>query len=150
MSVVELREDTERFVLLLENPTRVYREQIEGRIENRVETQIDQFLHEVTPESALESVDKFAPPLRQLKDRGAKVRALGVWCRGDGYDLFVVQALFDKDDEGTIYSWIDEFRTRGKNLDDRFSDADHGEILEKIESWRDRNDLLVFPDPERA
>lgn len=99
MRTVELRSDSSRYVLFLENPTKIYEQRLEGSVRQRVDAQVNKFLEEASPESAFQDAQKFPSPLRQLKDRGGKARALGTWCQGDAFDLFVVQILYDKDDE---------------------------------------------------
>ena len=131
-------------MLFLENPTRVYKKHLEGSIQQRVGTQVNQFLTEVTPESALQDVQKFPSPLRQLKDRGGKARALGTWCKGDGFDLFVVQILYDKDDEDSYLPKKNVFVEHGNEYKERFQAMSSGELQEKAVEWDSRPDLLVF------
>lgn len=140
---IELRSHTDRYVLFLENPTEVYRRQVEGSTKERVDNQVRKFLEEDSPESALQDEDKFPDPLRQLKDRGGQVRALGVWCQGDGFDLFVIQILFDKDDEETIYAKSGAFQARGDDLATEFGDEDRETIATKADEWRERDDLRL-------
>lgn len=146
MRTVELRSGTTRYVLFLENPANVYRNSLEGSIRQRVDTQVEQFLTEASPESALQNVRKFLPPLRQLKDRGGKARALGTWCQGDGFDLFVVQILYDKDDEASFLPKKHVFAERGVELEEQFGSMSHGEIREKVREWRSRDSLMLFSD----
>lgn len=144
MRTVELRSDTSRYVLFLENPTNIYEQRLEGSIRQRVDAQVNKFLTEVTPESALQDAQKFPSPLRQLKDRGGKARALGTWCRGDGFDLFVIQILYDKDDEDSYLPKKHVFAKRGEEYKERFEAIPHGELQEKVQEWSSRTDLLVF------
>lgn len=141
MRSVELRSDTDRYVLFLENPTSVYRNQLEGSGRGRVDTQVNQFLDELTPESALQDAGKFPDPLRQLKSRGGNIRALGTWCQGESYDLFIIQALFNKKDEDQIYTYTNRFQRRGRSLQEKFNDLTSSEIEAKVGEWRDRDDL---------
>jgi hypothetical protein len=143
MRSVELR-DTSRYVLLLESPTKVYQTRIEGSIRNRVDAQIRTFLTEASPESGLQDAQKFPSPLRQLKDRGGKARALGTWCKGDGFDLFVVQILYDKDDEGSYLPKKHVFAERGTDYVERFETLSHETMQQKIGDWTDNEDLLIF------
>lgn len=144
MRTVELRSDTSRYVLFLENPTKMYENRLEGSIQRRVDTQVSQFLTEVTPESALQDVQKFPSPLRQLKDRGGKVRALGTWCQGDGFDLFVIQILYDKDDEDSYLPKKHIFAEQGEEYQERFETMSHEELQAKVQEWNSRPDLLVL------
>ena len=144
MRAVELRTDVPRYVLFLENPTKTYRNEIEGSIQQRIRSQIGQFITEATPESALQPLSKFPEPLRQLKDRGGKIRALGTWCKTDSYDLIVVQILYDKADENDYLPYKYEFANRGTEHQERFEDVDESSFGEKIEEWKGRPDLKVF------
>ena len=144
MQAVELRSDTSRYVLFLENPTKIYEQRLEGSIRQRVDSQVNKFLTEVTPESALQDAQKFPTPLRQLKDRGGKARALGTWCKGEGVDLFVVQILYDKDDEDTYLPKKHVFAERGEGYKDRFEAMSHEELQMKVQEWISKTDLLVF------
>lgn len=146
MRTVELRSGTSRYVLFLENPTKMYETRLDGSVRQRVDTQVNQFLTEVSPESAFQDRRKFPPPLRQLKDRGGKARALGTWCKGDGFDLFVVQILYDKDDEGSYLPKKHVFAERGEEYKGRFEAMSCEELQEKAREWRSRSDLLVFSD----
>lgn len=144
MRTVELRSSTSRYVLFLENPTKIYEQRLEGSIRQRVDSQVNKFLTEVTPESALQDAQKFPSPLRQLKDRGGKARALGVWCKGDGFDLFVIQILYDKDDEDTYLPKKHVFSERGDEYKERFEAMSHEELQAKVQEWNSRTGLLVF------
>ena len=146
MRTVELRSDTRRYVLFLKNPAKVYTETIEGRIRQRVNTQVNQFLTEETPESALQDRQKFPTPLRQLKDRGGKARALGTWCKGEGFDLFVVQILYDKDDENTYLPKKHVFARQGREYEERFEAMSGDEIETKADEWEVRDDVLLFSE----
>jgi len=146
---VELREGTDRYVLLLEGATAVYRDRLEGSIRSRFNNQINGFLFEDTPESALEDEDKFPTPLRQLKDRGGKVRGLGVWCQGSGYDVFVVQVIYNKEkDEDKILAKAGKFQGRAQKWDDEISNKDNELIEAKIDDWERNPDIEVFKNPE--
>lgn len=144
MRTVELRSGTSRYVLFLENPTKIYEQRLQGSIRQRVDAQVNKFLTEVTPESALQDAQKFPSPLRQLKDRGGKARALGTWCKGDGFDLFIIQILYDKDDEDTYLPKKHVFAERGKEYKERFEAMSHEELQAKTQEWNSRTDLLVF------
>lgn len=144
MRTVELRSDTSRYVLFLETPTKIYEQRLEGSIRQRVDAQANKFLTEVTPESALQDAQKFPSPLRQLKDRGGKARALGTWCKGDGFDLFVIQILYDKDDEDSYLPKKHVFAKRGEEYKERFGAISHEELQAKVQEWNSRTDLLTF------
>jgi hypothetical protein len=144
MAAVELRSGTVRYVLFLESPTRAYRNELEGDLRDHVDTQVNQFLEEATPESALQAEGKFSTPLRQLKSRGGQVRGIGVWCQGEGYDLFILQILFRKGDEDRVYAKQEPFRYRGEQLVDRFGGIEKEAIEEKADEWRSRDDFLLF------
>lgn len=144
MRTVELRTDVLRCVLFLENPSKIYHTEVEGSTRQRIHKQIRQFLTEATPESALQSLSKFPNPLRQLKDRGGKIRALGTWCKTDSFDLFVVQVLYDKADEDDYLPYKYEFVNRGSDLRKRFEEMHVAVFEEKIEEWQNRSDLVVF------
>lgn len=144
MRTVELRTDIPRYVLFLENPTKVYRKEVEGSIKQRIQKQVKQFIAEATPESALEPLSKFPDPLRQLKDRGGKIRALGTWCKTNSYDLFVVQILYDKDDENDYLPYKYEFANRGTQHRERFGNMNMPIFEEKIAEWQSRDDVVVF------
>lgn len=144
MRTVELRSGTSRYVLFLENPTKIYEQRLQGSIRQRVDAQVNKFLTEVTPESALQDAQKFPSPLRQLKDRGGKARALGTWCKGDGFDLFIIQILYDKDDEDTYLPKKHVFAKQGKEYKERFEAMSHEELQAKTQEWNSRTDLLVF------
>lgn len=144
MRTVELRADTSRYVLFLENPTKVYQQRLEGSVRQRIDAQVNKFLTEVTPESAPQDVGKFPTPLRQLKDRGGKARALRTWCKGDGFDLFVIQILYDKDDEDLYLPKKYVFADRGEEYQERFETMTHEELQAKTQEWESRTDLVVF------
>lgn len=131
-------------MLFLENPTKIYEQRLEGSIRQRVNAQVNKFLTEVTPESALQDAQKFPSPLRQLKDRGGKARALGTWCKGDGFDLFVIQILYDKDNEDSYLPKKHVFAEQGKEYKERFEEVSHEELQAKVQEWDFRTDLLVF------
>jgi hypothetical protein len=144
MRTVELRSDTSRYVLFLENPTKIYEQRLEGSIRQGVDAQVNKFLTEVTPESTLQDVQKFPSQLRQLKDRGGKARVLGTWCKGERFDLFVIQILYDKDDEDTYLPKKHVFAERGEGDKERFKATSHEELQAKVQEWNSRTDLLVF------
>lgn len=144
MRTVELRTDVPGYVLFLENPTKVYRRNIEGSIEQRIRRQVEQFITGATPESALQPRSKFPNPLRQLKDRGGKIRALGTWCKAESFDLFVVQVLYDKGDENDYLPYKYEFAERGEDLQERFDNMERDVFRRKIREWQNQSDLLVF------
>lgn len=138
-----LRSGLPTFVLLLETPTRVYREVLEGHQRKRFDQQLSKFLTG-EPESAFEPVGKFPPPLRQLKDRGGNVRAIGTWCQNDAFDLLVVQAIYRKPDEDRFLARQRLFAERGVKLEDRFADVDSESFRVKADEWEGRDDVLVF------
>lgn len=144
MRTVEIRTDVPRYVLFLENPTTVYRNETEGSVKQRIDGLIKQFVTEVTPESALQPISKFPDPLRQLKDRGTKLRALGTWCKTDSFDLFVIQILYDKDDENDYLPYKHEFASRGNDHRERFENMSVSAIDKKVSEWQSRSDILVF------
>jgi len=146
MGFIDLRGGTDRYVLFLKNPKRVYEDILEGHQQSRADAQVRKFLTEATPESALQDENKFRTPLRQLKDRNGRVRALGVWCQGPGYDLFIVQVLFDKADEDNIYSGLDELQEKAFELDAKFGGCDSEWLSKKADEWRDRSDVLLFSE----
>lgn len=144
MRTVELRSDSSRYVLFLENPTKIYEQRLEGSVRQRVDAQVNKFLEEASPESAFQDAQKFPSPLRQLKDRGGKARALGTWCKGDAFDLFVVQILYDKDDENLFLPKKYVFAERGEDIEERFAAMSHAKVQEKVQEWDSRTDLLLF------
>jgi len=141
--VVSLRTSTDRYVLLLKTPADVYWSTLDGQQTQRVDAQIEKFLEEATPESALQPEPKFPSPLRQLKDRGGNIRALGVWCQGEGYDLFVVQILYTKGTEDEYLPQRYMFAERGEDLQAEFGDRDQDDIAAKAQKWRANEDLLL-------
>jgi hypothetical protein len=142
MSAVSLRSGTDRYVLLLEDAAREYRT-IDGSTRASLDALFDTFLTEPTPQSALEAEAKLPNPLRQLKHRGGSVRGFTVWIRGTGFDLLVVQTLFDKGDERRFYGRIDEFATDAESLRERFDEYTAGDIAAKAREWERREGLLV-------
>lgn len=140
--------DSDAYVLLLGDPTIRYQNDLDGHERSRFCTQIEKFAVEATPESALESEQKFQTPLRQLKDRGAKIRALGTWCNGDGFDLFVVQVVFLKDDESKVYAKESQFASHGRGYQERFESMHHSDIEQKVVEWQQRDDLLIFGEDD--
>ena len=141
---IPLGSEDDRYILLLANPANIYRHDLEGNQRSRIDNQLKKFIIEETPESALEDEEKFKTPLRQLKDRGGQVRALGTWCNGGDFDLLVVQVLFHKDDEDDVYPYEHSFSSRGKDHQKRFENMSSPEIEDKVSEWRDRDDTLVF------
>jgi len=142
--VVSLRSSTDRYVLLMESPATMYRRTFDGHQRQRVQTQFEKFLVEATPESALRPEAKFPSPLRQLKDRGGNVRALGVWCQGEGYDLFVTVAIYDKSDEDSYLSKQAEFAEYAGSIAGQFDDREQDEIAAKAQEWRTDPDLVLI------
>lgn len=147
MAFVPLRTDSDRYVLFLRSPLEEYQRQLEGRERQRTDAQIRKFLTESTPDSALEDERKFTTPLRQLKDRGGKVRALGVWCQGEVYDLFIIQTLFNKDDEDRVYAKTGGFASNGRDLRERFDGRDYDFICQKADEWREADHVKLVTPP---
>jgi hypothetical protein len=143
MSAVPIS-DVPSFVLLLSRSAEVYENELDGSKSDRLQNQIKKFIRCVSPESALEDEDKFTRPLRQLKDRGGNVRALGTWCDCDGAELFVVQVVYDKRDEDRVLPRQDEFASRGGDLKSEFEPMGADSIRQKTTEWRQDDDLLVF------
>jgi len=144
---IPLRDDTDRYALILERAARVYREDFEGRQQNAVDAQLNQFLTDPSPESSLEEVRKFPTPLRQIKDRNKKVRGLGTWCSGTGYDLFILQVIYHKDDEDDVTPYKHQFAGRGSSLQDKFSEETREVIAAKADEWRERDDVILQTPP---
>lgn len=144
---VPLRDETDRYALLLERATTLYREEFEGRQRSAVDTQLNQFLTGTTPESALEKDRKFPTPLRQIKDRNKKIRGLGTWCQGEAYDLFIVQVLYHKDDEDDVTPYKHRFSGRGSSLKDKFDGETREVIAAKADEWRERDDVILQTPP---
>jgi len=140
--------DDPRYVLLLDSPTDVYRNRLEGSTRQRVDNQLASFLTEATPESGLADEGKFPYPLRQLKDRGGKVRGLGVWCATEEFDLFIVMALYDKDDEKRYYETIEGFVEEGMKYKEKFEDISHSALEEMVEDWSQSDGLFVFTEED--
>ncbi|QIO24504.1 hypothetical protein [Haloarcula sp. JP-L23] len=65
-----------------------------------------------------------------------------MWCQGDEYDLFIVQVLFDKDDEDQIYAKMGAFQGRALDLNTKFCDRETEWIAG--DEWRDRDDVMLF------
>ncbi|MGK2230669.1 MAG: hypothetical protein ACI9QA_000828 [Methanobacteriota archaeon] len=140
--------DEPRYVLLLDSPTEVYRDRLGGSTRQRVDSRLAGFLTEATPESGLTDEDKFPYPLRQLKDRGGKVRGLGVWCATEEFDLFFVMALYDKDDERKYYDAITEFIKDGKEYKEKFENMSLDTLEKKVEEWSQNDGLMVFTEAD--
>lgn len=136
------------YVLLLKKPVEIYSDEFEGHQKSRFRKQIKKFVTSDTPESALKSESKFTTPLRQLKDRNAQVRGLGTWCDGTNFNLFVVQIIYDKDDESKIFPRQNSFSKRGNNLKNKFEPMTNKQIESKVQEWGNDSDLLIFTDDD--
>lgn len=145
MCAFPLRSSIPAYALLLETPTDVHRNVLEGHQCTRIEAQVEKFVTG-EPESAFTDVSKFPNPLRQLKDRGGNVRAFGTWCQTDVFDLLVVQAIYRKRDEDGFLARQHQFAERGKRLRETYEAIDHDRVRTKVAEWRDRADLVVFAD----
>lgn len=140
---VPLRDDTPAYALLLEAAHETYA-RLDGSRTIRIHDQIEQFLCNPSPDAALEDPQKFPDPLRQLKDRNAKLRGLGVHCHGDNYDLLIVQVLYDRDNQDKYTLRSDRFASRGERYRDQYHDIDHETLQPKIEEWAAASDKSVF------
>lgn len=70
-----------------------------------------------------------------------------MWCQGEGYDLYVVQAIYDKHDESDYLPKQYVFAERGAEFTDRLEGLDQEPLSERVSEWRANEDLLVFtPD----
>lgn len=139
---VPIRDETDRYVLFLDETAEAYRNQ-DGSRQSRVDTIVQKFLTEDSPESALEDEDKFTRPLRQIKDRNGNIRGLGVWCQGTGFDLFVLQALFPESRKEEFYRKEGLFLPKATDLKDRYGGADKTRIEEKRDEWDADPDLIL-------
>lgn len=143
MSAVPLRTDSDRYVVLLEDAATEYRP-IDGSTRDSLDALFETFLTEPAPESALEDEQKLPNPLRQLKHRGSNVRGFAVWIRGTGFDLLVVQTLFDKRDERAFYRQIDQFASSGRETVRRFEEYTAADVSQKVEEWRESERFVLL------
>lgn len=148
MSAVPLRTDTDRYVLLIDNARKWYRS-IDGSTRNSLDALFETFLTEPAPESALEDEAKLPDPLRQLKHRGSSVRGFAVWIRGTGFDLLVVQTLFDKRDERAFYRQIDQFVSSGRETVRRFGEYTAADVSQKAEEWCESERFVLLKNTGR-
>lgn len=131
----------------MEAPAEASRERLDGQQIQRFETQIETFLTAATPERALTDEATFQSPVRQRNDRGGNLRAFGVWCQGDGYDLFIVQAIYVTESESAAIANQAVFAARAEQLQDRHGDLTAAAIAEKAAAWDEDPALLLFtPD----
>lgn len=139
---VPIRDETDRYFLFLAETAEAYQSR-DGSTQSRVDTIVKKFLTEDSPESAFEDEDKFTSPLRQIKDRNGNIRGLGVWCQGNGFDLFVLQALFSEKRKEEFYRKEGLFLPKANELRNDYAGAEKGRIEEKRVEWKADPDLIL-------
>lgn len=58
--------------------------------------------------------------------------------------MFVIQILYDKDDEDLYLPKKYVFADRGEEYQERFETMTHEELQAKTQEWESRTDLVVF------
>ncbi len=148
-----LRDETDRLILLIGAAVDSFQTEMDGRERGAFKDQINKFLTEATPESGLQPEGKFPSPLRQLKDRGCHVRALGTWCQGDDYDLFITLVIYYKTDTNNeigarnkIGCLLEsgELQSLGNEYKNKFDNQTASYINKKRKEWKEREDLIIF------
>jgi hypothetical protein len=126
---------------------------MDGRERGAFKDQINKFLTEATPESGLQPERKFPLPLRQSKDRGGQIRALGTWCQGDDYDLFIILVIYYKTDTNNETGARNkigrklksgELQSLGNEYKNKFDNQTASYIDKKRQEWKESEDVIIF------
>lgn len=118
----------ERFVYYIGASVRVLSD-VDTSRSNRFRTKVESFLD--TPRSAF--AKRLSPHLRQVKHRGAKLRAFVTWCRGDSREVLVVHLVYRKRNEATHFGRLDDYDGEGKQFKNQFQSLTDAEF----EAWRE-------------
>lgn len=148
-----LRDETDRLILLIGAAVDSFQTKMDGRERSAFKDQINKFLTEATPESGLQPERKFPSPLRQLKDRGGQIRALGTWCQGDDYDLFIILVIYYKTDTNNETGARNkigrklksgELQSLGNEYKNEFDNQTASYIDKKRQEWKESEDVIIF------
>jgi len=117
----------QRFVYYIEASARKL-STVDSSRSNRFRTKAESFID--TPRSAF--AKSLAPNVRQIKHRGAKLRAFATWCRGEQRAVLVVHFVYRKRNEQRHFERLDDYDEEGKQFKERFRELTDSEF----EAWR--------------
>ena len=136
-----MRFGVDRYVLYLPMPLEALK-RLDGSREQRIRKKIEQFI--ASPEGAIEKAP--TEHVAQVKDRNAKMRAFATWCEAPPFDVFIVQAVFRKEDEDDFWADLSEYSENGRQHEEQFDAFSESEAYEWLEAVGDNDDyLLVGP-----
>lgn len=128
----------QRFVYYLRASVRILSD-VDNSRSLRFQAKVESFLD--TPESAF--AKQLSPNVRQIKHRGAKLRAFVTWCRDDSREVLVVHFVYRKRNEGKHFDRLDDYDEEGRQFKERFRDLTDDEFEAWRQSAKHRDDVIL-------
>lgn len=105
------------------------------RFRNKIESFLD------TPHSAF--AKSLSPHTRQIKHRGAKLRAFVTWCQDDTREVLVVHTIYRKRNETRYFDRLDDYDDEGRQFKEQFRELSNAEFDAWRESVKAHDELIL-------
>ena len=128
----------DRFVYYLGASVRILSD-VDTSRSSRFRAKVESFLD--TPQSAFEK--RLSPHVRQIKHRGAKLRAFATWYRDDSREVLVVHFVYRKRNEAKHFDRLDAYNEEGKQFKDRFRELTDDEFEAWRRSAKNQNEVIL-------
>lgn len=97
-----------------------------------------------TPRSAF--AKSRSPQIRQVKHRGAKLRAFVTWYRDDSRQVLVVHAIYRKRNEEKYFDRLADYDEEGRQFKNQFQSLSNAEFEAWRESIENYDEVLLIED----